>query len=755
MKKIILGVIITIIGLFSYGQTEQQINNLRTFTKVYGYVKYFHPSDEASGIDWDKFAIYGAKAVENAKDTDELLTVLDKLFKPIAPSILFYKTKDKVEYDISTIIPEKISKYKTIAWQHLGVGFGMKSKNNTYKSSRINRSSKKENSSQFGNVMTTINAEKYRGKEIKYTGNVKISEKTEGTGHLWIRVDRENNKSGFFNNMYNNPITKKSWKKYEITGKVDDDAKSIALGCFLSGKGELFVDNIELYYKDGENWIEIPIDNSDFEDEDIKDSKTTWIKRGIGYDIDISNKEFVDGKRSVTIKYIGDFEKVNSGSIFNEYPKVGELINEETGNGISCYIPLALYGTRAKTFPCSDNEEYKKLISELDEIKNTNSTNKYVRLGDIVIVWNVFQHFYPYFDVTDVDWDKELTVAFQNSYSDETENDLLYTLQEFTAHLKDGHIRVYKENNENYFPPVEWEWIENKLVITNVSEDNFNIKIGDIVVEIDDQPSKTYFNKIEKYISAATDGWKKYRAKTNSLKGKKDVPIIIKLSNGETIKLNRTLDISGYYSFTDNNSPTYKFIENKIAYLDLSKIEITTIDSLLTRLNDCKSIICDMRGYPNGNDDFISYLLEKNDTARHWMKVPKIIYPDYKKIVGFENYGWKLKAKKPHISAKIIFIIDGRAISYAESYLGFIEGYNLATIVGQPSAGTNGNINPFTLPCGHQIFWTGMKVVKHNGEQHHGVGIIPDILINKTIKGVKEGRDEFLEKAIEIAKMNN
>ncbi|MBL7129341.1 MAG: hypothetical protein ISS16_10205, partial [Ignavibacteria bacterium] len=40
-------------------EEKQEIQNLRSFTKLYGYVKYFHPSDEASEVDWDKFAIYG------------------------------------------------------------------------------------------------------------------------------------------------------------------------------------------------------------------------------------------------------------------------------------------------------------------------------------------------------------------------------------------------------------------------------------------------------------------------------------------------------------------------------------------------------------------------------------------------------------------------------------------------------------------------------------------------------------------------
>jgi C-terminal processing protease CtpA/Prc len=82
--------------------------------------------------------------------------------------------------------------------------------------------------------------------------------------------------------------------------------------------------------------------------------------------------------------------------------------------------------------------------------------------------------------------------------------------------------------------------------------------------------------------------------------------------------------------------------------------------------------------------------------------------------------------------------------------MGFIEGYRLAEIVGQPTAGTNGNVNPFALPGGFRISWTGMKVVKHDGSQHHLIGIQPTVPAERTIQGVREGRDEFLEQALEI-----
>jgi hypothetical protein len=48
--------------------------------------------------------------------------------------------------------------------------------------------------------------------------------------------------------------------------------------------------------------------------------------------------------------------------------------------------------------------------------------------------------------------------------------------------------------------------------------------------------------------------------------------------------------------------------------------------------------------------------------------------------------------------------------------------------------------------------WTGIRVVKHDGSEHHGVGIHPTVPVSATVKGIAEGRDEVLERAIEIVR---
>jgi C-terminal processing protease CtpA/Prc len=84
--------------------------------------------------------------------------------------------------------------------------------------------------------------------------------------------------------------------------------------------------------------------------------------------------------------------------------------------------------------------------------------------------------------------------------------------------------------------------------------------------------------------------------------------------------------------------------------------------------------------------------------------------------------------------------------------MSFIEHYGLAEIVGQPTAGANGNINPFALPGGYRVTWTGMRVLKHDGSQHHLVGIQPTVPTERTLAGVQAGRDELLERALEVVR---
>jgi len=554
-----------------------------TFAKVYGYVKYFHPSDEAVQVDWNRFSIYGAAQIAKCKSKKELLNTLNDLFKPIAPSIIISAEIEDWIIDNGNFTPIDTTIINSTFWQHQGVSIDMEQRSQIYSSKRIHR-------------------------------------------------------------------------------------------------------NVE----------------------DL---------------------------------------------LFDYEPDFGENITEEVGDGIWCMIPLVLYCDSQNTYPVSDHEKIENLKHELENVNGTDPENLFLRLGNTINVYNVFQHFYPYFDVVEVNWEDELRSALIQSFVDSNANDHIITLEKFMAPLKDGHITVNYPNSERciYVPPISWEWIEGKLIITKYYGDIHPIKLGDEVTRIDGQDPKKYFNEIYSRISAGTNGWLHYRANVKSLQGEWNTKVSLELNGSSTIELERYMNPNrqGVYDL----NARYREIEDGIWYLNLDLIEMDTINRLMSKLNQSKAIICDLRGYPNGNHDFIRHLISENDTSKSWMQVPQIIYPNHEKVVGYELGNWMefMKPIKPYLGDKeTIFIIDGRAISWAESYMGFVEGYKLATIIGQPTAGTNGDTNLFKLPGGISILWTGMKVLKHDGSQHHGIGILPDIYLEKTIQGVKDGLDEYLEKALEL-----
>ena len=751
MRNIFFLVALLCWNLSANAQSGQQIENLRAFAKTYGYVKYFHPSDEAANLDWDAFAIYGASKIVKCSSEDEMLTTIKALFGPIAPSANFEIAKKPSKYEVSTLKPQNKEGYELAYWQHKGVSLGMMNKGRPYLSVRVNRMNKTENADAFGNVMTSIGANMYKKKAFRYTAWVKLKEGSTGTGNLWFRVDNSDGSMGFFDNMANRPIKSQEWQQYEITGQVDSLAQSLLFGCFLQGKGKLYFDDVRLEYKEGDDWVNIPIQNSGFESEKLGEKKegVQWTTHGSGYEFETAHTTKYEGEKAAVINFVGDDEEKKGKPIFDFQPKFGELIEKKIGRQLFCQIPLVLYTNKEHTFPVANDKE---LASLKKEIENSASepTELAVRLGNVINTFNVFQHFYPYFDVVDVDWEAAFDEALKRSYTDKTDEDHLVTLQKLTALLKDGHISVSGGGVEAFTPPITWEWVEGRLIITHLFEKASGLKIGDEVTHINAQDAFAYFEEVNSRISAGTKGWLAYRAKDISLFGPKNSKLTLRV-NGKEVELIRDKDFYRERRSSLPKKDLYRVINDSVFYLNLDRAPMDVIDGLVPQMENYKSIICDMRGYPRGNHGFIGHLLKSNDTTEAWMQVPKISYPDRENLTEYDRLNWKMKAKKPYLGDKqIIFITDGRAISYAESYMGYIEGYNLATIIGQPTAGTNGNVNSFELPGGYRINWTGMKVVKHDGSQHHAVGVLPDIYLTRTVEGVKSGEDEFLKKAIDL-----
>lgn len=740
-------------------ETGATIKNIEAFARLYGYVKYFYPGDEAANTDWDHFAVYGVKQVKTARDRAELKKILEAMFLPIAPALVVHESHQKTHFYTASIIPPDTKNMKVVAWQHLGLGFG--NPQDIYRSIRLNKPDKLYFKNSYGAIAKEVDALPYQGKTVKVKAAVKVS---KGIGQLWLRVDRAGKQPGFFDDMDEKPIQSNQWNYYEISGPVAKDAEKIYYGCLLRDLGQLWVDDFQLYTRaEGEEnqdqWAPITIKNPGFEDDKEGSTPGGWIAQSDRYKFLVTADTAAAGGRSVTIK---SKAPPLYQPLFAEVPRIGETIAKELGCGLSCVMPIALYGTETQTFPRSPAAGLKRLETavkqELQEEKDPKRDLRYERLAGIVITWNVFQHFYPYFQDVKTDWNAALTDALESASKNESQLDFLETLNRMIAHLQDGQAGAYLPGNISrmYLPPINWDWIQGQLVITDVYDKTLDdVYVGDVVVEVDGIKAGEALEIKERSISGATKGWLRFRAREELLRGIKKSNISLKVKRDrpnvfyyET--LYRSTFSPKYYSYVEKQKKQSGKIEKDIYYLNLDLTPMPEINRLMSELQKARSIICDLRGSPKGSHQLIGHLVkEKKTSPQMWL--PQVIYPDYEKVT-YKKMKWQVEPLEPFLTAKMIFIADGRTIDYGEAILSFIEQYKLGTIVGQPTAGTNGSTNSFYLFGKYLVRWTGMKVVKHDGSPHHGIGIIPHVRVEQTLKGVKEGRDEFLEKAIELAK---
>jgi C-terminal processing protease CtpA/Prc len=186
--------------------------------------------------------------------------------------------------------------------------------------------------------------------------------------------------------------------------------------------------------------------------------------------------------------------------------------------------------------------------------------------------------------------------------------------------------------------------------------------------------------------------------------------------------------------------------------VDLTRAKMTEVAPVIAKLAEASGVVFDVRGYPtDAGAGILPYLIETSEADR-WMHVNRITGP-FGQSAGWQSMGWNLSPKSPRVAGKVVFLTDGRAISYAESVMGYVADRKLATIVGGTTAGANGNVVGFTVPGGFSMRFTGMRVTKHDGQTpHHLAGVKPDVPAAPTIAGVRAGRDEVLDAAVALVR---
>jgi C-terminal processing protease CtpA/Prc len=739
LKKIVILTFVTgSFGVACQSKTGRQVQNLESFARLYGYARWFHPSDEAQEIDWDRFAVLGVRKVENVKSSAALRDTLYQLFSPIVQGLQIYDAR-KPEIFHPEVLSSPDPDAKPVAWQHYGVYLNDKS--NIYKSIRTGKSKidKTVENAIVGKYLP--DSLQLKGKEVKFSGYFRSS---KGGAKLVVQpiTSSGNDK------RHEALIKSHDWKRYELTLTVPREARGMMYGFENNGDVEVWVDDFTAAVSRDGKWEPVDTVNMGFErgkSEDEANPVDNWTTFMRLHTAEVTDENPYSGKYCLKVSY--------TGKMFERMPQLGEITKAPIGNDLICVVPLTLLSCDTLTCPRTDPSTLARLQSELSNIGTGSGFDPQVNLASVIIAWNVLQHFFPYFDVIDADWNKVLGETLESTLANRRKKDFFITLSQMIAQIDDGHGGiVYGE--QMYHLPIRTEYIENKIVIT--ASDNAELKRGDIIRKIDRKPVMKALDEKEKMISGSPQ-LRRHRA-LNILGSKLDPGetrlVIERDGKKQTVTVAASKRGNMFLNPVDEwkyLSETVVEIEPGIYYVNMNKCTENEFEQKKEILAHAKAVIYDQRG--GGGLNFfqiVPYLIEAPVTSA-WWNVPQTVYPD-RKEVAFSESNWDIQPKQPLFKSRSIIINVPSVVSSGETMMGIIDHYKLATTAGEPTAGCNGNINTINMPCGYYAWFTGMKVLKHDGSQLYLKGFEPDCPVKRTIRAIREERDEYLEAALEAAR---
>ncbi|WP_394863670.1 S41 family peptidase [Paraclostridium bifermentans] len=371
--------------------------------------------------------------------------------------------------------------------------------------------------------------------------------------------------------------------------------------------------------------------------------------------------------------------------------------------------------------------------------------------------WNIIEYYYPYTDIIEENWDEVLTTFIPKFVNTESELDYKLAISELTTKIHDPHAGVYDINETltkywgNKYAPIEFDLVEDSIVIKKIFpkyKNKCELKQGDIVLEINDKDIFEVIKEKSKYRSLS-----RKEAIVNCLQG-----YLFRTSN-DSIKLKLKRDgkdiiknVKCYndQSMFDIKEPSHKLIDENIGYINPGQLSKNEIDKIMDKFMNTEGIIVDLREYPS---EFIVYDLGKMIISKPTI-FSKISLPS-QSVPGefiFEKDQIVNPDDKKHYKGKVTILMNERSQSQSEFTVMALRKGTKAKVIGSNSIGTDGNITEVYLPGGVTTTITGLGVYNPDGSQTQRIGLKPDIYIKPTIDGIKKGRDELLEKAIDVIK---
>lgn len=380
------------------------------------------------------------------------------------------------------------------------------------------------------------------------------------------------------------------------------------------------------------------------------------------------------------------------------------------------------------------------------------------RILSLYRYWNIIQYYFPYRYAIGEDWKNVLKEFIPKFISADDGTQYSLTCLELATKINDSHAVLQNNATFNYFGerilPLEIIFAENKAVVKNYFDEDLGketgIKIGDLILEVNGKSVEKMMEEYSKYLPASNQSVK-FRGLTSVLLNSNELTVDIKYSSNGVEK---TVNLPNYrangINYTQKPIEIFKMINNDTAYLHLERLKSENLPDIFDKIKNTKGLIIDIRTYPT---DFLisklgKYLMPKAEifvdiTTTNPSMPGDFIFRETDSI-GDQN--------KDYYKGKVAILVNETTQSAAEYHAMAFRKAPKAKVFGSQTSGADGNVSYIVLPGKISTAITGLGVYNSDKTETQRIGIIPDIEVKPTLEGIKNNKDEILEKAVEWIK---
>jgi Peptidase family S41 len=456
------------------------------------------------------------------------------------------------------------------------------------------------------------------------------------------------------------------------------------------------------------------------------------------------------------------------GSLDPRVPFAADL-----GGGASCLLPLAVWADAAGTLPHAPGAPAGGAAAAVSQpvpmAAAVSLDDRSSRLAVVMLAWNVLQHFDPSLAAGGVAravaWRNALGTALEEAAESTGTESLVDLLRRMAAVTDDGQATVVAAGDRRTFGlPLRWDWIEGRLVVTEVGAGVPGLHPGDAVTRIEGRELSSALYAAEAEAAAATPQWRRRRALASLALGERGEPVRLDVEpfgpaavrSGPRGSMMRALTVlhsvpPGRPTLAEPHPEAVREVRPGVLLVDLAQLSESDLNAALLRLAAAAGIVFDLRGDERSTDVrsidlLLAHLLAAPADPRREM-VPTWPRPD-REAVRYQAAETPIAPAMPRLQGRLAFLGSARDVGAAESFLATVAELHLGAIVGSPTGGARGSVDSAPLPAGIILAWTATRPAA--GAPPPGTPVQPTVPISPTRRAIAAGRDEALEHALAL-----